>query len=172
MNARHLLLGVGLAATAAAALWLPPAQAPDVVQAAPRQVRASEGAGTQPRPGQNAHVLALRPRAASGEGSDSAFDVRQWHAPPPPPAAQRTVTQVVAVAPAPAQAPAAPFKVIGRYEEAGRLAVFLEHQQATLVARAGDQLTPDWKVQSIDAGRLVLQYLPLSQTQVLEWASP
>lgn len=171
MNARHLLLGAGLAATAAAALWLPPAQAPDVVQAAPRQVRANEGAGTQ-RPGHNAHVQALRPRAAPAEGPDSAFDVRQWHAPPPPPVAQRTVTQVVAVAPAPVQAPAAPFKVIGRYEEAGRLAVFLEHQQATLVARAGDQLTPDWKVQSIDAGRLVLQYLPLSQTQVLEWASP
>lgn len=172
MNARHLLLGLTLAATAAAALWLPSPPPPDVVQAAPRPARPAAGGAVRQALAQPTHVQPLRPRAAAEDGSDNAFGVQQWNPPVRTAPVQPTVTGVVAAPAPPPQAPAAPFKVIGRYEEDGKLAVFLEHQQATLVARAGDQLTADWKVESIDAGRLVLQYLPLSQKQVLEWASP
>ncbi|MGE0331381.1 MAG: hypothetical protein AB7P37_11870 [Ramlibacter sp.] len=172
MKARHWLLGLALAATAAAALWLPSPPPADVVQAAPRRAPPAPG-GVAPQAVQaSARVLPLRPRTLAEEGGDSAFAARQWSPTAAPAQPRRTVTEVVAAPAPPPQAPAAPFKVIGRYEEAGQLAVFLEHQQATLVARAGDSLTADWKVQSIDAGRLVLLYLPLSQKQVLEWASP
>ena len=117
-------------------------------------------------------MLRLIPRTAVQEAAASPFTVPAWALPKPPAKTAEPAAPSIAEQAAP-QTPPAPFKVIGRYEESGQPpGFFLEHQQKTMVARSGDQLTPEWKVESAEAGRIVLHYLPSSQSQTLEWTSP
>ena len=170
MKPRHLVLAAMLVASTAAALWLPASEG-QVVQPAVRAAAPSRTTPSQPaaRPAEPATVLRLAPRAPTAEDAAAPFGVPEWATPKPVAKAPQPAASQAATPP---QAPPAPFKVIGRYEEAGQIGVFLEHQQKTMVARAGDQLTAEWKVESVEGARVVLQYLPLSQRQTLEWTSP
>jgi hypothetical protein len=167
VKARHIALGLAATASAAAAIWLPSepkavvlpvARAPATAQAARRP--ASAEAGTR--------LASLAPRIAPDEQQPSAFGVPDWTQLPPLP---KPAAPAPAVEAAP-QVPPAPFRIIGRYDEDGRTGLFLEHQQKSLIARVGDQLTPEWKVDAIENTRLVLEYLPLAQKQTLEWSTP
>lgn len=172
MKSRRLLLALLLVASVAAALWLPPTASEVVAPVARpvRGVRASTGAGLREAPAVPTRLDRLVARTASEEGTTEPFAVPAWASPKAAPVPVQAAS-AAAADPAPPQSPPAPFKVIGRYEEGGRAGVFLEHQQRTIVARGGEQLTPEWKVDSVEGGRVVIEYLPLSQRQTLEWTS-
>ncbi|MCM2250777.1 MAG: hypothetical protein NDJ19_00305 [Ramlibacter sp.] len=172
MKTNRLLLTLLLAASAAAALWLPPTTSEVVAPVArPGQGgRTAAGAAPREKPAVSGRLDRLVPRTASDEGTAGPFAVPTWVARKVAAVPVQAVSASVAE-PAPPQAPLAPFKVIGRYEEGGRAGVFLEHQQRTIVARGGEQLTPEWKVDSVEGGRVVIEYLPLSQRQTLELTS-
>jgi len=171
---KHLVLVLAFAGSAAAALWLP-APTDEVVQPSTRAApdrsiaRSQMVQATSPvQPG----LLRLAPRLGGQEETANPFAVPPWALPKPPAKPAEPAPAPVAEQ-GPPQAPPAPFKIIGRYEESGQPAgIFLEYQQKTIVARGGDQLTPEWKLESVEGSRAVLQYLPLSQRQTLEWTSP
>jgi hypothetical protein len=168
MKSRHVALGLVASASAAAALWVPPKQSAVVLPVV--RPFASVPITSRDRPARPEVGLAsLAPRLPSAEQPWNLFGAPAWARPKP------VLTKSAAIAPAaeaPLQAPPAPFRVIGRYEEGGQVGVFVEHQQKALVARVGDQLTPEWKVEAIESTRLVLQYLPLAQKQTVEWSAP
>jgi hypothetical protein len=95
--------------------------------------------------------------------------------PPPDLFASRTPTPapaaapVVAAAPAPAAptAPALPFKYLGRMVDGGKEVVFLERNQDSLTAAAGDTLDNIYQVESISESAVQFVYLPLGTKQVL-----
>jgi hypothetical protein len=164
---RHLLLVLGLLASAAAALWLP-TPSTEVVHPVARAASTQSAPLVQMRIPAQPGLLRLAPRIAAQEGAPTPFTVPAWALPKSPAIPAESATSAAAEQ-APAQAPPAPFKVIGRYEEGGKPpGFFLEYQQKSMIARSGDQLTPEWKVESAEASRIVLQYLPLSQRQTLE----
>lgn len=173
MKRRHLVLALVLAGSAAAAFWLP-TPATEVVQPAARVAPTGSSARpqfTRASLSEHSRLLRLAPRTAPDEDSSSPFKVPAWALPNP--SAKLAAPAPTPIAEQAPQAPPAPFKVIGRYEESGQPAgIFLEHKQRTIVARGGDQLTPEWKLESVEGSRAVLQYLPLSQRQTLEWTSP
>ncbi len=70
------------------------------------------------------------------------------------------------------QAPPLPFKYLGRLEENGTVTVFLaEGNQRPRLVRKGDQLPPNHQVDDITAEGMQLTYLPLKQTQHLQFGN-
>jgi hypothetical protein len=121
----------------------PPAAAVEVLRIRPREVaEATEAATWFPAPPRPAPVL---------------------RAPPPPPPAS-----AAAPPPPPPQAPPLPFKALGRYADGSQAGVFLQYRDQNIVARVGDTLAEQYKVESLVGGVLTLRYLPLDQTQTLE----
>jgi len=109
-------------------------------------------------------VLSIRPRKSNLVANDQdakLFSPTQWREAVAAPKA------IVAVAPPP-QAPPLPFRFLGRYDDAGKTAVFLQHFEHNLVARVGDTLAEQYKVESLEGSTLTLRYLPLNQIQTLE----
>lgn len=171
MKARHALLGLAATASAAAALWVPPEQAP-VVQPVARAPARSVPADRPRAAEADTSLASLAPRFAPPEDTATVFGVPEWSRPKPAAKAAAGVPARDDAAPPAPQAPPAPFRVIGRWDDGGQAGVFIEHQQKALAARVGDNLTPEWKVESIEGARLVLQYLPLAQRQTLDWGTP
>ena len=117
------------------------------------------------------YVLLIKPRVSHDEeGNDRVpplFAATRWaaaaasaHASAPP---VPTVTQ-----PVPLQAPALPFRVLGRYDDGGRMAVFLQQDDRNFVVHVGDVLDERYKVERLDGATLTLRYLPLNQLQSLD----
>lgn len=111
-------------------------------------------------------VLRIRPRQDSdpaGPWFPAPRPVRVAQAPrpaAPPPSAPP--------APPPPQAPPLPFKALGHYTDGDQVGVFLQYRDQNLVARVGDTLAEQYKVESLAGGVLTLRYLPLNQTQTLD----
>lgn len=111
-------------------------------------------------------VLRIRPRQDSdpaGPWFPAPRPVRVAQAPrpaAPPPSAPP--------APPPPQAPPLPFKALGQYTDGEQVGVFLQYRDQNLVARVGDTLAEQYKVESLAGGVLTLRYLPLNQTQTLD----
>jgi len=83
------------------------------------------------------------------------FRSKSWYvAPPPPP-------------PPEPRAPALPFQYLGKLVEGGETKIFLARQGKNLIVRAGDVIDDTYAVQEISAGRLVFEYLPLKEKQLL-----
>lgn len=164
---RKQLLGVVLAGTLGVTLWTAwrESGAEDVAVVAARPLKRVAYTHTVPVASDvqgAASVLAsLQPRASAPAELDDLFGV------PPTPA---PVVQAVASAPAP-QAPALPFQVLGRYENDGDKAVFLQYNDRNLVARVGDTIDDLYQVESLQDGVLTLVYLPLHQKQTLQVGS-
>ena len=92
------------------------------------------------------------------------FVVRDWTPPPPP--APKTV--LAPPSPLPPQAPALPFRYMGRMqEEGGKTQVYLVNGDVLFTAKVGDTLDGTYMVQKIDRQEMALLYLPLNQTQTL-----
>jgi hypothetical protein len=166
VRARRLGLWLSLAAAGGLLVALaPPApQAAAVVQNVPRPAAAvANTAGPRPAGGQN-QVLRLLPRRAL-EASSGAL----WAMPPAtpaPPAPPRNATPAPAVmvaAPAAPAAPPLPFRLLGRYAEAGREGVVLQGPEGeVLIAHAGETLAGNYRVESLSGNLMVLHYLPLN----------
>ena len=100
--------------------------------------------------------LTRAPLDASGAAALAAA----WEPPPPPKAAPPPP-------PPPPRAPALPFRVIGRLIDGGDTQVFLQSGQATLVARRGDLIERNYRVDEVNEKQVVFTYLPLNQKQQL-----
>jgi hypothetical protein len=73
--------------------------------------------------------------------------------------------RVVAPPPEAPQPPPVPFRVLGKFVENGVAGVFVQFNDRTLAARAGDKLTADYEVASISDQTMTVRYLPLNVTQ-------
>lgn len=115
-------------------------------------------------------VLELQDRDGVGSDNtgDALFSATQWTVPPAAPATPPVVA--LAEPPPVAEAPPLPFRVLGRYEEEGRVTVFLQRDDQNLVVRVGDTIGETYKVESVAGSVLTLRYLPLNQVQMLDIA--
>ena len=119
------------------------------------------------------------PDAAGSTGSATAIDLARltrapldasgaaalaaaWEPPPPPP-----LKAAAAPPPPPPRAPALPFRVIGRLIDGASTLVFLQSGQTTLVARRGDLIERNYRVDEVNEKQVVFTYLPLNQKQQL-----
>ena len=96
------------------------------------------------------------------DASAAAAIASAWEPPPPPPP-----PKAAPPAPPPPRAPALPFRVIGRLIDGGNTQVFLQSGQATLVARRGDLIERNYRVDEVNDKQVVFTYLPLNQKQQL-----
>lgn len=171
---RRLILGVLLIGTLVAAWFAPPVEGDGVqvvqragktagVAAVPASVQSS-GAGRS-FAGET-DVLSIHERRAGGaDEGENLFVSMRWEPEEDVPEAGEALEEQ---ADFPPQAPPLPFRVLGRYDESGTAVVFLEHQEQSLLARVGETLINDYRVESIEGASLVLRYLPLDQLQTLE----
>ncbi len=114
-------------------------------------------------------ILAIRPRPF-GDQEGEPFEQVTWEAPAPPPSLAQVEEEPPP--PPPPQAPPLPFKVLGQYSEGGEVGVFLLHNDKTLVARVGDTLAEQYKVESLTGEVMTLLYVPLQQQQTLVLSAP
>jgi hypothetical protein len=70
------------------------------------------------------------------------------------------------------QAPPLPFQWLGRYEEAGVAAIFLASSDQSFVARVGDAVGENYRLEGIRDTELTLRYLPLNLLQTLKIGEP
>jgi hypothetical protein len=78
----------------------------------------------------------------------------------PPPAQQQ------AAAPAKPEAPALPFRYLGKLIEDGKLSVFLANGAESITARAGERIG-DYRVDKVTESEVLFTYLPLKTKQSL-----
>ncbi|MHB1215776.1 MAG: hypothetical protein ACYCY9_12395 [Thiobacillus sp.] len=160
---RRSALLIALAGVAAWSIWLaldePAGDATtDPVEVAEAVVRARHpvvpATGIAPaRPREAAPRLALA-RA-------NLFPEQTWFvAPPPPPPPP-------AVAPPPPQAPALPYRHLGRWQEAGQTTYYLMRGTLPVSVRPGQVLDGVWRLETVSNGMLNFTYLPLNQTRSL-----
>jgi hypothetical protein len=83
------------------------------------------------------------------------FPVQTWVPPPPPHKPEQP------------KAPPLPFKYLGQLQEAMGIVLFLEHGKLTLVARAGETVAGNWRIEKITPTQAVFNYQPLDQSQTL-----
>lgn len=167
------LLGLALVMTLAAAYFAPPSGTDGVVLSE-RVARATSGSVPVEQPSRMAQtgtvmrsmeVLQIHTRDIEDDQENTlgVFAVLNRA-----PLAPKVEPPPVPVAPPPPpQVPPLPFRVLGRYVEAGQVAVFLQYNDKNIIARVGDTLGEQYKVESIDSGTLTFLYLPLNQTQTL-----
>lgn len=174
MTQRGVMLVLALAATLIAAYFAPakddavvqPADRPPVSDAVPRPIPVpvrQEGR----RPAGAAEVLGLRSRDDLDGDESNLFAALSWEPSPtkveasPPPAAES----------AEPRAPPAPLQLLGRYQEGDRTAMFATFNGDSVVLWPGENINHEWRVDVIEAGQVVLTYLPLGQKQSLPWTS-
>lgn len=155
---RWLILGSVLTATLAAMVWVDdqPPQAP-VTPAAVKKNKA----GNPVIKAQNLR-LALehiqRTHGAEAEQIQDVFKAKSWYVPPPPPKP---------VPPPPPAPPPLPFKYMGKLLDGGNLTVFITKQDRNYAVKAGDTIEGAYRVDSVEAQRVLFTYLPLNMQQTL-----
>lgn len=183
-NKRQLTLGVALALTLAATLWLAVGGAADNNSAAQpvaghsrapvltaSSSRSATAAGlTKTTTGTKAEAAApldwapvARPAWAQPPADDAQFAA--WSPPPPPPA-----PPFVAPPPPPPAAPQAPpfpYQLIGRLVEGTQAQILLAGPSSTLAVRVGDVVDGQWRVDQINEGGLNLTWLPAKLNQTI-----
>ena len=117
------------------------------------------------------------PRSTMGEGSKKdAFGSKNWRPAPPVKKIVRTRPQMPAaevVAPPPApSAPPLPFTYLGRMVDGGVTTVFLASPQGNLVAKAGDVIQNQYRLEQVTDTSLTLIYLPLNAQQQMSLGAP
>lgn len=71
----------------------------------------------------------------------------------------------------PPQAPALPFRFIGRQDGDGAPLIFLEQQQQTHIVRIGETVADGWRLDRAEDQALVFTYVPLGQQRLLATGS-
>ena len=159
---RQILLGTALAATLIAVAW-EHEQTQDT--AAPEVVAPVKHKTARTTDAHDSVHLALDKLRRTGDGKlaklKDAFQVQSWYVPPPPPPAQP------AAPPPPPAPPPLPFTYMGQLLDNGKLTVFLTRQDQNYAVKPGDTLDGTYRVDSVDAQRVVLTYLPLNMQQTL-----
>ena len=119
-------------------------------------------------------VLNILPRNAVADISSeesNLFNSTQWTKPSVKKDLSQEVKKLVIINPIEESPPPLPFIVLGRYLEGGQEIFFLQHNNQNLVARIGDTLINQYKVESIRGATLNLRYLPLNSIQSLDFSN-
>lgn len=164
MRPRHVVLALGLAGSLAllgfgdSGAPFAPATVPMPGRAAPHAAHAS--------PQQLPWVMRVLPRdelvGDVGVANDGAFRRQSWN---PPPRDEETQAPVEAPPP---EAPALPFRYIGKALGAGGWEVYLAEGDAVHVARPDDVIGGAYRVTRIAPPSMTLLYLPLNLEQAID----
>ncbi len=171
MTRRRMLLILAFVATLLAVYFAPPvddavvqAAARPAVADAPRSVLTERA---RVAPATATSVIAMKPRDDI-DGEDShLFAPLSWESS----VAKLDAPAPVAAEPAAPQAPPAPLQLLGRYQEGDRTAMFATFNGDSVVLWPGENINAEWRVDAIEAGQVVLTYLPLGQKQSLPWTT-
>ena len=107
----------------------------------------------------------LQARSMAQVDKEDMFKSKSWYIPPPPPPKPRYVAPPP---PPPPTAPPLPYKFTGSFQAPGqKLVVYLSRGDKLYSVSAGDILEGTYKIESINAGQLVILYLPLNISQNL-----
>lgn len=153
---RWILLGGALTATLAAVIWVREPE-PAAMVVAPVKDKTARRSDVSPSAHLDLEKLHQRESGATAKIED-VFQSQSWYVPPPPPKAGPR--------PLPAPPPL-PFTYMGKLQEEGRLTVFLTKQDRNYAVKAGDTLDGAYRVDSVEAQRVVFTYLPLNMQQTL-----
>ena len=140
--------------------------------------RAAAPVRTAPPPAQAAATLEApvsldfdRLRRAPFDAALAASLAQAWEPPPPaPPSVAALAAQKAALtakAPPP-QAPALPFRVIGRFNDGASVAAIVQAGQVVHVLRRGDVVERNYRVEDVNEKEASLMYLPLNILQKLD----
>ena len=107
----------------------------------------------------------LQARSMAQVDKEDMFKSKSWYVAPPPPPKPKYVAPPP---PPPPTAPPLPYKFTGSFQEPGqKLVVYLSRGDKLYSVSAGDILEGTYKIESINAGQLVILYLPLNISQNL-----
>ena len=110
----------------------------------------------------------LQARSMAQVDKEDMFKSKSWYVPPPPPPKPKYVAPPPTPPPPPPTAPPLPYKFTGSFQEPGqKLVVYLSRGDKLYSVSAGDILEGTYKIESINAGQLVILYLPLNISQNL-----
>jgi hypothetical protein len=159
---RRLAWGIALAATAAAVVFAPPPD--DGVAASVEPARPERSAAREREPPGEPPAESSSPRILRAD-VPPIFQVTTWVKP----AARAPVPKAEPAPPVPQepQVPSIPFRIVGRFVENGVTGMFVQYNDRTLVARAGDLIGEAYKVESIADQTMTVVYLPMNVTQTI-----
>ncbi|HEX9585608.1 MAG TPA: cohesin domain-containing protein [Gammaproteobacteria bacterium] len=135
---------------------------PSAMSAAPtarEQVAASVSA---PKDEQTLAPLVLPARPTLGEPGGALFGAHSWQPPAPK----------VAASPASPVAPPMPYRFAGRVVHGGKSQIFLSKGDTAIPVSEGQTLDGSYRVESIEANRITLRYLPLNSKEFVPIAGP
>ena len=162
---RQALIYGSLLATALAAIFAPKPEDSETQPVGSRPQGSGQAAvpavATQAPP-EVVTALLPRPRTSLQHKPRDLFHVE----PPPQPVVARVSPEAM-VPPPPPMAPPLPYTYMGKLAEQGQFSVFLTRNGKPYVARPGDVLDGQYRVDAIDPPVLELTYLPLAQKQTL-----
>lgn len=154
---RWLILSSLLTATLVAVVWVNDRDAEVVNVVVPNKTRSAAA-----KPGKASGQLALEKLQRTPAGEDDTvadvFTTKSWYVPPPPPKP---------VPPPPPAPPPMPYVYMGKLVEEGMITVFLTKQNRNYAIKQGDTLDGSYRVDTVDANRVVFTYLPLNMQQTL-----
>jgi hypothetical protein len=104
-------------------------------------------------------LIAAAHASEDGQPRPDLFVTRNWTPPPPPPPP--------APPPTAPTAPPLPYAFLGKKQEGDQWEVYLARGEQTFVARAGDTLEAQWRIDAIAPPSLTFTYVPLGQAQQL-----
>lgn len=173
MQRRHFLLGLAATATALALYFAPPAGDDGMVAVTTRPTPATAAAAIlhlekSATTGRQDLVAALRPRVLDPDREPRLFAAQSWEpsgkevAEPPPEQAPVLAAAV--------EAPPA-VHLIGRYQEGENTLHFGMFNGRSMVLVAGASLGDDWRVESVDAEKVVLAHSFTGQKHTLSWVT-
>ena len=164
-NTRRALVLLALIGTVAAAVFAP-APEEEVAEPTPR------ARATSPQPhaakavaDDHSSVPEMQARQVSSD-TPSIFEKRSWRKAVVPVAASKPAVADPIVE-SPPQAPAAPFRILGRVVEDGVAGVFVQHNDRTLILRTGDTVDDVYRVESISDQSITVMYLPMNVPQTI-----
>ncbi|HUW29662.1 MAG TPA: secretion system X translation initiation factor [Sulfuriferula sp.] len=160
VRTRQILLGAALAATLIAVAWEHEQTQSEPADGVVAPVNSKTAHKSSAR--DTAHLALDKLRRADDSkaaGIKDVFQVQSWYVPPPPPPP--------ALPPPPPAPPPLPFAYLGQLLEDGRLTVFLTRQDQNYAVKTGDTLDGMYRVDSVEAQRVMFTYLPLNMQQSL-----
>lgn len=157
---RQIVLGLALAATLLAVLWVetPASLVGEEVAAPTRIARHEIGQGdTKSSAVQGAAFGEVQRKDLPASDSDP-FRTQSWYVAPPPPPPEP---------PPKPTAPPLPFQYMGMFEDQGKAIVYLVRGNESFSVSAGERFADSYQLEKIERGVLFINYLPLSIRQTL-----
>jgi hypothetical protein len=138
-----------------------PSSAPSVSSVSPPAQAQAKAGMSESKDQSQSGSLVLQERVALNDPLGALFGAQSR---------QPTSPQIAVSRPAPS-APSMPYRFAGRVIHGGKLQVFVTKGGAAIPISQGDTLERTYRVESIDADRITLVYLPFNQRQSIPMTS-